>query len=143
MASNSFQTVTFAEGAPLDPNDLNTLQSNIKNTYANTLLYNATTDSQGVVVPIVYANSITFSSTSWPAGTKRPSSSIAFPASFDTSLPITLVASIAQPLEDKKGFTVSAYMSNRLGVIEVMSESEWKSTITVNYIAIQLQSRGQ
>jgi hypothetical protein len=141
MANNQIQTVTFAEGAPLDPNDLNTLQTNITNTFATSnLLYNATQGAQGSVVPIVYANSIKFNSTSWTAGQVRKSGPIAFPSSFDTSKSITIVASIAQGLEKDKNFTVSAYVENGLGVVEVMSEAAYTSTVTINYIAIQLKA---
>lgn len=143
MANNTIQTVTFAEGAPLDPNDLNTLQSNITNTFATSnLLYNATQGSQGSVVPIVYANSIKFSSTDWTAGQVRTSKSIAFPSSFDTSKPITIVASVAQALEKDKGITVASYVENGLGIVEVLTEAALKTTITINYIAIQLKSVG-
>ena len=62
MPINPFEAVVFNEGEPLDPNQLNKLQTNIANTYqTSSTLYNATVGNQTVAyVPIMNCGHVIF-----------------------------------------------------------------------------------
>lgn len=140
MAAN-WKVVTFNEGAPFDPNDLNQLQDNLTDVFTkSTSLLNATKDSSGqnrVAVTDQGTASIILK------GTTPASVSVTFTPSFTAGTDTGFVASMAQALTSTTGnVSVSAVLNTDKtgGTIYAVSNKATTSTISVNWIATQLQT---
>lgn len=136
----SFETITFNEGEPLDPNKLNKLQENIVNTYATANnLFNSTLDGQTSSFKAV-TNAGIVECTGVSKGTTK---------SFDIDLgtgfsnastnPPRIVVSLSGGLGTGDSVTLSvagaATSSPKLWVSNVNSA---KSTFNVTWIAVQM-----
>jgi hypothetical protein len=140
MAAN-WKVVTFNEGAPFDPNDLNQLQDNLTDVFTkSTSLLNATKDSSGqnrVAVTDQGTASIILK------GTTPASVSVTFTPSFTAGTDTGFVASMAQALTSTTGnVSVSAVLNTDKtgGTIYAVSNKATTSTISVNWIATQLKT---
>jgi hypothetical protein len=140
MAAN-WKVVTFNEGAPFDPNDLNQLQDNLTDVFTkSTSLLNATKDSSGqnrVAVTDQGTASIILK------GTTPASVSVTFTPSFTAGTDTGFVASMAQALTSTTGnVSVSAVLNTDKtgGTIYAVSNKTTTSTISVNWIATQLKT---
>jgi len=140
MAAN-WKVVTFNEGAPFDPNDLNQLQDNLTDVFTkSTSLLNATKDSSGqnrVAVTDQGTASIILK------GTTPASVSVTFTPSFTADTDTGFVASMAQALTSTTGnVSVSAVLNTDKtgGTIYAVSNKATTSTISVNWIATQLKT---
>jgi len=140
MAAN-WKVVTFNEGAPFDPNDLNQLQDNLTDVFTkSTSLLNATKDSSGqnrVAVTDQGTASIILK------GTTPASVSVTFTPSFTAGTDTGFVASMAQALTSTTGnVSVSAVLNidKTGGTIYAVSNKATTSTISVNWIATQLKT---
>jgi hypothetical protein len=133
MPINPFETVVFNEGEPLDPNQLNKLQTNIANTYqTSSTLYNATKGSQTVAyVPIMNSNYVEFKSLE--PGIRAV---MQFdPGTMFTGIPF-VVACLASDLS--KGEQVSVSVINLATKPEIVIVSNQKRGKTrVDWIAMQ------
>jgi hypothetical protein len=136
----TFETITFNEGEPLDPNKLNKLQENIVNTYATANnLFNSTLDGQTSSFKAI-TSAGTVACTGVSKGTTK---------SFDLDLgtgfsnvssnPPRIVVSLAGGLATGDSVTLSvagaATASPKLWVSNVNSS---KSTFNVTFIAVQM-----
>ena len=136
----SFETITFNEGEPLDPNKLNKLQENIVSTYATANnLFNSTLDGQTSSFKAV-TNAGIVECTGVSKGTTK---------SFDIDLgtgfsnastnPPRIVVSLSGGLGTGDSVTLSvagaATSSPKLWVSNVNSA---KSTFNVTWIAVQM-----
>ena len=140
MAAN-WKVVTFNEGAPFDPNDLNQLQDNLTDVFTkSTSLLKATKDSSGqnrVAVTDQGTASIILK------GTTPASVSVTFTPSFTADTDTGFVASMAQALTSTTGnVSVSAVLNTDKtgGTIYAVSNKATTSTISVNWIATQLKT---
>lgn len=136
----SFETITFNEGEPLDPNKLNKLQENIVSTYATANnLFNSTLDGQTSSFKAV-TNAGIVECTGVSKGTTK---------SFDIDLgtgfsnastnPPRIVVSLSGGLGTGDSVTLSvagaATSSPKLWVSNVNSA---KSTFNVTWVAVQM-----
>jgi hypothetical protein len=136
----TFETITFNEGEPLDPNKLNKLQENIVNTYATANnLFNSTLDGQTSSFKAI-TNAGTIECTGVSKGTTK---------SFDIDLgtgfanisanPPRIVVSLSGGLATGESVTLSvagaATASPKLWVSNVNSS---KNTFNVTFIAVQM-----
>ena len=136
----TFETITFNEGEPLDPNKLNKLQENIVTTYSTANnLFNSTLDGQTSSFKAI-TNAGTVECTGVSKGTTK---------SFDLDLgtgfsnvssnPPRIVVSLAGGLATGDSVTLSvagaATASPKLWVSNVNSA---KSTFNVTFIAVQM-----
>lgn len=132
----NFKNVTFYQGAPIDPADLNTLQSNITEvwTVSNNLLDATTNNGQTQsTLPVVHGDSAQVTLSGGKGKTQ-----VDFTGKF-ASIP-TIVASITKTLsEDNDQFSVSAkaLSSNKAEITVNSSNKNYAKTITVNYIAVE------
>lgn len=140
MAAN-WKVVTFNEGAPFDPNDLNQLQDNLTDVFTkSTSLLNATKDASGqnrVAVTDQGTASIILK------GTTPVSTTVTFTPSFTAGTDTGFVASMAQAITSTTGnISVSAVLNTDKtgGTIYAVSNKATTSTITVNWIATQLKT---
>ena len=136
----TFETITFNEGEPLDPNKLNKLQENIVTTYSTANnLFNSTLDGQTSSFKAI-TNAGTVECTGVSKGTTK---------SFDLDLgtgfsnvssnPPRIVVSLSGGLATGDSITLSvagaATASPKLWVSNVNSS---KSTFNVTWIAVQM-----
>lgn len=138
----SWKVVTFNEGAPFDPNDLNQLQANLTDVFAkSTSLLNATKDSSGQNrVAIVDQGSVTV--------TIKPNASVSqtvtFSPTFTAGADTGFVASVGQALTSTNApISVSTVINSEKtgGTIHVYSGAAKASgTVVINYIATQLKT---
>jgi|LakMenE01Jun11ns_1017448.scaffolds.fasta_scaffold9393767_2 hypothetical protein len=135
-----WNVVTFNEGAPFDPNDLNQLQLNLTNVFTkSTTLLNATKDSSGtsrVAITDQGSASIVLK------GTTPASTTVTFTPSFTAGTDTGFVASMGQALTSTTGnVSVSAVINSDKtgGTIYAVSSKATTSTINVNWIATQLK----
>jgi hypothetical protein len=140
MAAN-WKVVTFNEGAPFDPNDLNQLQDNLTDVFTkSTSLLNATKDASGqnrVAVTDQGSASIILK------GTTPASATVTFTPSFSAGVDTGFVASMSQALTSTTGnVSVSAVLNadKTGGTIYAVSNKATTSTISVNWIATQLKN---
>jgi hypothetical protein len=136
----TFETITFNEGEPLDPNKLNKLQENIVNTYANANnLFNSTQDGQtSSFKPITNAGTVECTGVS--KGTAK---------SFDLDLgtgfsnvssnPPRIVVSLAGGLGTGDSVTLSvAGAATASPKLWISNANSAKSTFNVTWIAVQM-----
>lgn len=143
MASNNWKTVTFSEGAPLDPNDLNQLQVNLSNVFTtSTSLLNATVDASGKnKVALVDCGTVEIP-LSGTANLPSAPKTVTLNSSFTPGSPISFVASVGEDLKKEYGvISVSSRIDIKslVGTILISSNLTNKSTITINWIATQLK----
>ena len=135
--ANTYQSVTFNEGEPLDAAKLNSLQSNFTEVYKSSLS-NATVNDQGELsVPLVH-----FGQISLTLGTADKASTpvqVTPPASFSSSIPIFIIAGVAQSIQ-KSIIGVYAYKSGESYLISGISNVS-ASTVLVNYVMIQQKTQ--
>jgi hypothetical protein len=136
----TFETITFNEGEPLDPNKLNKLQENIVNTYATANnLFNSTLDGQtSSFKAITSAGTVTCTGVS-KGTTKSFDLDLGTGFSNVSSNPPRIVVSLAGGLATGDSVTLSvagaATASPKLWVSNVNSS---KSTFNVTFIAVQM-----
>ena len=136
----TFETITFNEGEPLDPNKLNKLQENIVTTYSTANnLFNSTLDGQTSSFKAV-TNADTVECAGVSKGTTK---------SFDLDLgtgfsnvssnPPRIVVSLAGGLGTGESVTLSvAGASTASPKIWVSNVNSSKSTFNVTWIAVQM-----
>jgi len=136
----TFETITFNEGEPLDPNKLNKLQENIVTTYANSnTLFNSVLDGQTSSFKTV-TNAGTVKCSGVSKGTSQ-SFEIDLGTGFSniSSYPPRIVVSLAGGLRAGESVTLSvsgaATLSPRVHVSNVNSAS---NTFDVTWIAVQM-----
>jgi hypothetical protein len=133
MPINPFEAVVFNEGEPLDPNQLNKLQTNIANTYqTSSTLYNATVGNQTVAyVPIMNNGYLIF-----PTLAANVVAKLKFdPGTMFTGTPY-VVATVIGELVDKEQISVSVANVATKPEIFVMSTRARKD-LRVEWIAMQ------
>ena len=136
----TFETITFNEGEPLDPNKLNKLQENIVNTYATANnLFNSTLDGQtSSFKAITNAGTIECSGVS-KGTTKSFSLDLGTGFSNISTNPPRIVVSLSGGLGTGDSVTLSvagaATASPNVWVSNVNSS---KSTFNVTWIAVQM-----
>jgi hypothetical protein len=141
MAEN-WKVVTFNEGAPFDPNDLNQLQSNLTDVFTkSTSLLNATKDSSGqnrVAITDQGYETITLK------GTVPASIAVTFTPSFVAGSETGFVASMGQALTASTGVvSVAAVLnSDKTGgtIYAVSSSSKATMAVNINWMATQLKN---
>jgi len=136
----TFETITFNEGEPLDPNKLNKLQENIVTTYATANnLFNSAIDGQTSSFKAI-TNAGTIECTGVSKGTTK-SFDIDLGTGFSnvSSNPPRIVVSLAGGLATGDSVTLSvagaATASPKLWISNVNSS---KSTFNVTFIAVQM-----
>jgi hypothetical protein len=141
MAEN-WKVVTFNEGAPFDPNDLNQLQLNLTDVFTkSTSLLNATKDSSGqnrVAITDQGYETITLK------GTTPASIAVTFTPSFVAGSETGFVASMGQALTASTGVvSVAAVLnSDKTGgtIYAVSSSSKATMAVNINWMATQLKN---
>ena len=141
MAEN-WKVVTFNEGAPFDPNDLNQLQLNLTDVFArSTSLLNATKDSGGqsrVAIADQGYETVTLK------GTVPVSVAVTFTPSFIAGSETGFVASMGQALTASTGVvSVAAVLnSDKTGgtIYAVSSSSKATMAVNINWMATQLKN---
>ena len=136
-----FETIVFAEGAPLDPNDLNKLQRNIVTTYSTANnLFNSTLDGQTSSFKAV-TNADTVECSGVSKGTTK-SFDLDLGTGFSTSSndpSPRIVVSLAGGLGTGESVTLSvAGASTASPKIWVSNVNSSKSTFNVTWIAVQM-----
>ena len=137
-----WNAVTFNEGAPFDPNDLNQLQFNLTDVYTkSTNLLNATKDSTGqsrVAISDQGSESLTLK------GTTPVSKTVTFTPSFIAGAETGFVASMGQALTATTGVVSVAAVLNtdRTGgtIYAVSNNSKATTAININWMATQLKT---
>ena len=136
----TFETITFNEGEPLDPNKLNKLQENIITTYATANnLFNSTLDGQTSSFKAI-TNAGSIECTGVSKGTTK---------SFDINLgtgfsnastnPPRIVVSLSGGLGTGDSITLSvAGASTSSPKLWVSNVNSAKSTFNVTWIAVQM-----
>lgn len=140
--TGNWKVVTFNEGAPFDPNDLNQLQDNLTDVFTkSTNLLNATKDNSGQNrIAIIDQGTV---SISLNGTTPQKSSPVTFSPSFIAGTDTGFVASMGQALTSTTGnVSVSAVLNTDKtgGTIYAVSNKATTATITVNWIATQLKT---
>ena len=138
--AGTWNVVTFNEGAPFDPNDLNQLQLNLTDVFTkSTNLLNATKDASG-------KNRVAVTDQGFVEivlkGTAAAEASVTFTPSFTAGTDTGFVASMAQALTSTTGnVSVSAVLNSDKtgGKIYAVSNKATTSKIIVNWIATQLK----
>ena len=132
MPINPFETVVFNEGEPLDPNQLNKLQTNIANTYqTSSTLYNATVGNQTVAyVPVMNNGFLVF-----PKLEANKVAKLQFdPGTMFTSTPY-VVAGVRSNISD--GEQISVSVINLTGKPEIcLISSKARTDVRVEWIAV-------
>ena len=142
--AETWKSVTFNEGAPFDPNDLNQLQTNLTNVFnTSKSLLNATKDNSGQNrVAIVDSDSIDIP-LSGTANSPSAAVEVSFTSSFIAGQPIAFVATVGEPLTKALGVISVAAVADKAslkGKIYISSNTASKSTVTVNWMASQLKT---
>jgi hypothetical protein len=141
MAAN-WKVVTFNEGAPFDPNDLNQLQDNLTDVFTkSTSLLNATKDSSGQNrVAIVDQGTVDVTL----SPNKAVSVSVTFSPSFTAGMDTGFIASVGQALTSTIApVSVSAIVNAEKtgGTINVYSSAtKAAGVVKINWIATQLKT---
>jgi hypothetical protein len=133
MPINPFEAVVFNEGEPLDPNQLNKLQTNIANTYqTSSTLYNATVGNQTVAyVPIMNNGYLIFETLAANVVSKKPFD----PGTMFTGTPY-VVATVRSEIADKEQISVSVInVSNKPEICLISTRA--RKDVRVEWIAMQ------
>lgn len=141
--AETWKSVVFNEGAPLDPNDLNQLQTNLTNVFnTSKSLLNATKDASGTNrVAIIDSNTETIT-LSGKANTPSAAFPVTFSSSFSPGTEISFTASVGEAPTSAMGVvSVAAVVTpNTLnGKLYVTTSLAKAGTIKVNWIAAQLK----
>jgi hypothetical protein len=141
--AETWKSVTFNEGAPLDPNDLNQLQTNLTNVFnTSKSLLNATKDSSGTNRVAIIDSDTETVPLSGKANVPSAAYAVTFSSSFSPSVDISFTASVGEALTSKMGtVSVAAVVSpNTLnGKIYVTTSLAYAGSIKINWIAAQLK----
>jgi hypothetical protein len=134
MAENNWKAVTFNEGQPFDPGDLNQLQTNLSQLFADsTILKNqfrvGTNNSILLAVGSIDGFSI-------KAANGSDKKLLPIDTKFGTSIP-SYILSIGSPIT--AGTFVSVGVLDPSGKPEVIVTSNKAGTYAVNYIAFTIQ----
>ena len=136
----AFETITFNEGEPLDPNKLNKLQENIVNTYATANnLFNSTLDGQTSSFKAI-TNAGTVECTGVSKGTTK-SFDIDLGTGFSNSStnPPRIVVSLSGGLGTGDSVTLSvAGAATSSPKLWISNANSAKSTFNVTWIAVQM-----
>jgi hypothetical protein len=136
----TFETITFNEGEPLDPNKLNKMQENIVTTYATANnLFNSIIDGQtSSFKAVTNANTVECSGVS-KGTTKSFDLDLGTGFSNVSSNPPRIVVSLAGGLATGDSVTLSvAGASTASPKIWVSNVNSSKSTFNVTWIAVQM-----
>lgn len=140
--ANEWKVVTFNEGAPFDPNDLNQLQLNLTDVFGkSTSLLNATKDSSGqnrVAIVDQGTTEVTISPN------KAITASVTFSPTFIAGMDTGFVASVGQALTSTIApISVSTILNSDKtgGTINVYSTAtKAAGVVKINWIATQLKT---
>ncbi len=141
--AETWKSVVFNEGAPLDPNDLNQLQTNLTNVFnTSKSLLNATKDASGTNrVAIIDSNTETIT-LSGKANTPSAAFPVTFSSSFSAGTEIAFTASVGEAPTAAMGvISVAAVVTpgTLSGKLYVTTSLGKAGTIKVNWIAAQLK----
>lgn len=140
--AGTWKAVTFNEGAPFDPNDLNQLQANLTDVFTTSRsLLNATKDASGTNrVAIVDQGIVEITL----KGTTPVSQNVTFTSSFVAGQETGLVASFGQALTTALGVVSVSAVLNSTGtggtIYAVSSKTTATSAVKINWIAAQLKT---
>jgi hypothetical protein len=141
--AETWKSVTFNEGAPLDPNDLNQLQTNLTNVFnTSKSLLNATKDSSGTNRVAIIDSDTETVPLSGKANTPSAAYAVTFSSSFLPAVDISFTASVGEALTSKMGtVSVAAVVSPGTlnGKIYVTTSLAYAGSIKINWIAAQLK----
>ena len=140
--AGTWKVVTFNEGAPFDPNDLNQLQINLTDVFTkSTSLLNATKDASGqnrVAITDQGSESVTLK------GTVPVSVPVTFTPSFIAGSETGFVASMGQALTASTGVVSVAAVLNgdKTGgtIYAVSNNSKATMSVNINWMATQLKN---
>ncbi len=140
--AGTWKAVTFNEGAPFDPNDLNQLQANLTDVFTTSRsLLNATKDATGTNRVALVDQGIAEITLN---GTTPVSQNVTFTSSFVSGQETGFVVSLGQALTIALGVVSVSCVLNSTGtggtIYAVSSKSTAKSVVKVNYIAAQLKT---
>ena len=135
--ANTYQSVTFNEGEPLDAGKLNSLGNSFTELYKSSLS-NATLNDQGELsVPLVHIGQISLVLAT--ADKVATPVEVTAPTSFSKTEPIFIIAGVAQPIQ-KSIISVYAYKSGEKYLISGISNVS-ASTVLVSYVMIQQKTQ--
>jgi hypothetical protein len=140
--TEKWKAVTFNEGAPFDPNDLNQLQSNLTDVFTTSKsLLNATRDSSGQNrVAIVDQGFVTITL----KGTTPVNQTVTFTSSFVAGTDTGFVASVGQALTAALGIVSVSAVKNSTGtggtIYVATSNAKATGDIKINWMAAQLKT---
>jgi hypothetical protein len=141
--AETWKSVVFNEGAPLDPNDLNQLQTNLTNVFnTSKSLLNATKDSSGTNRVAIIDSSIETIKLSGKANTPSAAFPVTFSSSFNSGTEISFTASVGEAPTAAMGvISVAAVVTPGTleGKIYVTTSLARAGTVKVNWIAAQLK----
>jgi hypothetical protein len=130
-----FKAVTFYQGAPIDPSQLNQLQTNITEawTASNNLLNLTTGGSTKSTIPFIYADT-----TSVPMKGGRGEKDVSFNGQFQT-VPNMVACLGINVSTTNTVFSVASKVTgaNTAKIYVNSSDKEYAKSITVNFIAVE------
>ena len=130
-----FKAVTFYQGAPIDPSQLNQLQTNITEawTASNNLLNLTSGGTTKSTIPFVYADA-----TSVPMSAGKGTKTINFNGQFQTTP--NMVASLGINVSSSNVvFSVGSKVTgaNAATIYVNCSDNKYTKAVTVNFIAVE------
>ncbi len=140
--TEKWKSVTFNEGAPFDPNDLNQLQSNLTDVFTTSKsLLNATRDASGQNrVAIVDQGTATLTL----KGSTPVSQTVTFTSSFVSGQETGFVASVGQALTAAIGIVSVSAVKNAQGtggtIYAASNNAKATGDIKINWMAAQLKT---
>ena len=140
--TGTWKSVTFNEGAPFDPNDLNQLQTNLTDVFTTSRsLLNATKDASGQNrVALVDQGEITLTL----KGTTPVKDTVTFTSSFVSGQETGFTASIGQAITTAIGVVSVSAVLNTTGtggtIYAVSNNSKATGTLKINWMAAQLKT---
>jgi len=130
-----FKAVTFYQGAPIDPSQLNQLQTNITEawTASNNLLNLTTGGSTKATIPFIYADT-----TSVPMKGGKGEKDVNFNGLFQT-IPNMVACLGINVSTSNTVFSVAAKVTgaNTAKVYVNCSDKEYTKSVTINFIAVE------
>ena len=140
--AGTWKAVTFNEGAPFDPNDLNQLQTNLTDVFTTSRsLLNATKDASGQNrVAIVDQGEVQLTL----KGTTPVSQTVTFTSSFVAGQETGFVASVGQALSSSTGIVSVAAVKNSTGtggtIFAASTNTKATGSINISWMAAQLKT---
>jgi hypothetical protein len=141
--AEAWKSVVFNEGAPLDPNDLNQLQTNLTNVFnTSKSLLNATKDASGTNRVAIIDSNVETIPLSGKANVASSAFPVTFSSSFNSGTEISFTASVGDvPLSGAGVISVAAVVTpgTLSGKIYVTTSLAKAGSVKVNWIAAQLK----